>query len=128
MFRCVLLSAVLWGNALAADVLTVQDRASLGVHIAYALLKSNSPSPPPPPEPGPEPAPAPGETCDECGGVGKVGDGVVMLTCSACNGTGRKTSSPKPDKAVKTEPVAPRDGRTYRKVCRNGVCTWEPVP
>jgi hypothetical protein len=22
----------------------------------------------------------------------------------------------------------PRDGRTYRKVCRNGSCAWEPVP
>lgn len=38
---------------------------------------------------GPAPQPV-GSKCDNCDGVGKVGDGVIMKTCPVCNGTGKK--------------------------------------
>jgi hypothetical protein len=30
-----------------------------------------------------------GDTCDNCGGTGKVGDGTVFVPCAACDGTGK---------------------------------------
>jgi len=30
-----------------------------------------------------------GDVCPECRGVGEVGDGVVMMKCERCNGTGK---------------------------------------
>jgi pyruvate/2-oxoglutarate dehydrogenase complex dihydrolipoamide acyltransferase (E2) component len=47
-----------------------------------------------------------GGACQECNGVGKVGDGVVMFTCGACGGTGRNQSSRppvEPDEAIAVE-------------------------
>lgn len=38
---------------------------------------------------GPAPQPV-GSKCDNCDGVGKVGDGTIMKTCPVCNGTGKK--------------------------------------
>lgn len=31
-----------------------------------------------------------GDTCDNCGGSGRVGDGTVSVECAACDGTGKK--------------------------------------
>ena len=47
---------------------------------------------------GPAPSPGPiGSVCDNCDGVGKVGDGVIMKTCPVCNGTGKKPPSSEAD-------------------------------
>lgn len=50
-----------------------------------------------------------GGVCQECNGVGKVGDGVVMFTCGACGGTGRNQSSRppvEPDEPIAVAPAA----------------------
>lgn len=39
------------------------------------------------------PKPAPSGICENCNGVGKVGDGTIMLTCKECGGTGKKAGS-----------------------------------
>jgi len=36
------------------------------------------------------PTPAPSDVCDNCDGTGKIGDGRIVLECSACKGTGKK--------------------------------------
>ena len=43
-----------------------------------------------------------GDTCDNCGGSGRVGDGTVSVECAACDGTGKKKKqeAPKEDSAV----------------------------
>ena len=40
----------------------------------------------------PTPTPDAGE-CDNCNGTGKIGDGRVVIKCSACDGTGKKPVS-----------------------------------
>jgi len=126
--------------------------AWLALHIATEAPPLKVPSPDKPDQ---------GDTCEECGGTGKLGDGTVFVKCGACNGTGRKPAaafdtpesaeafeadelkqeaidraarldaaakSAAPKVPVKEQyAVPPKDGRTYRKVCRNGVCAWEPV-
>lgn len=38
-----------------------------------------------------EMAPAPkSDTCDNCDGTGKIGDGRIVITCPVCKGTGKK--------------------------------------
>jgi len=34
-----------------------------------------------------------GDTCQNCGGTGKVGDGTVFVPCAACDGTGKTIKS-----------------------------------
>jgi len=130
--KTIFITAFLLSGVASAGVLTAHDRASLGVAVAYALLQSTAPGPAPP---APEPKPAPeGEVCPECNGRGKRGDGTVDFVCENCGGTGRVKSAPAPaaplTNTVKAEryAVPPKDGRTYRRVCRDGVCAWEPVP
>jgi DnaJ-class molecular chaperone len=37
-----------------------------------------------------EMAPAPkSDTCDNCDGTGKIGDGRIVMTCPVCKGTGK---------------------------------------
>lgn len=62
--------------------------------------------------PAPSPTPSPsGDTCDNCDGRGKLGDGTVSVTCPVCNGTGKRTNQPvaEPDEngddISATEPV-----------------------
>jgi hypothetical protein len=113
--------------------------AWLALHIATEAPPLKVPSPDKPDQ---------GDTCEECGGTGKLGDGTVFVKCGACNGTGRKPAAAfdtpesteafqaaelkqeaAPKVPVKEQyAVPPKDGRTFRKVCRNGVCAWEPVP
>ena len=103
--------------------------AWLALHVAHEAPPLRVPSPDKPDQ---------GDACDECGGTGKLGDGTVFVKCGACNGTGKKPAaafdspaSAEAFKAAAAPPApaaAPKDGRTYRKVCRNGTCTWEPVP
>ena len=38
------------------------------------------------------PAPA-SDTCDNCDGTGKIGDGRIVMTCPVCRGTGKKAKS-----------------------------------
>jgi DnaJ-class molecular chaperone len=40
-----------------------------------------------------EMAPAPAsDTCDNCDGTGKIGDGRIVMTCPVCKGTGKKVA------------------------------------
>ncbi len=40
-----------------------------------------------------EMAPAPkSDTCDNCDGTGKIGDGRIVMTCPVCKGTGKKVA------------------------------------
>ena len=90
MRYALLLLVVLTGcNTSPLQVLTVHDRAYLGVEIAGGLLGGSSPTPDIKPD---NPTPS-SEACPECQGRGKLGDGTVCSTCWACGGTGRKTSS-----------------------------------
>ena len=72
-----------------APAFTVEDRAGLGAFLAYEVVTQDA-SPAPGPAPTPKPA---GDVCPECDGVGKVGDGTIMLTCPECGGTGKATGS-----------------------------------
>lgn len=81
----------------ATTALTVDDRAKLGVEIAYTLLQSK------PAPPAPTPA---GDACIECNGVGKVGDGVIMLTCEHCGGTGKEPAAKPVDSKPAPKPAA----------------------
>lgn len=40
-----------------------------------------------------------GDTCDNCGGSGRVGDGTVSVECAACDGTGKKKTPGQQDSA-----------------------------
>ena len=44
-----------------------------------------------------------GDTCDDCGGTGRLGDGTVWVKCLACDGTGKRDRNPD-DQAYQTEP------------------------
>lgn len=126
-----------------------RELARLGAWLALHVAKVGPPLKVPSPD-----KPDQGDQCEECGGTGRLpGDGVVRPVCTVCNGTGRKPAAdfdtpasadafegemlrreavaraaaapaPKPERYA----VPPRDGRTYRKVCRGGECAWEPIP
>ena len=67
----------------------------------------------------PAPAPTPdSDKCESCGGKGWLGDGVTRLTCSSCNGTGRKT------KSVILVPSAPAAEALN---CKDGRCTTRVI-
>lgn len=73
--------------------------------LAMALLEaSRSLDIPTPVNPSPKPAPVSDE-CDNCNGVGKVGDGTIMLTCPVCNGSGKKVSGQAPVSAFPHYPL-----------------------
>ena len=39
-------------------------------------------------------APSPAsDTCENCDGTGKIGDGRIVMTCPVCRGTGKKDKS-----------------------------------
>lgn len=115
----------------------LREECRLGAWLALHVAREAPPLKVPSPD-----KPDQGDTCEECGGTGKLGDGTVFVKCGACNGTGKKPAAafdtPASVEAFKAaeappakppaQPQPPRDGRTYRKVCRNGVCTWEPIP
>lgn len=63
----------------------------------------------------PTPTPSPSQVCDNCNGVGKVGDGTIMLTCPVCNGTGKK---------VATDVTKELSNKAKLKVqgCPGGIC------
>ena len=136
MKRAVLVAVVLWASAASA---ASPELHRLAASLALAIAPKNAA----PPAPSPTPSPV-GKVCAECapdghpmhpGHPGKVGDGTIFMDCPnpECP---YKPAAPAP--AAKAAPltstvkaeryaVPPRDGRTYRKVCRDGVCAWEPV-
>lgn len=65
---------------------------------------------------GPTPNPQPSGKCDNCDGVGKVGDGIIMTVCPVCNGTGKKT--------LQDGQLSPRGEWRWSKANRK----WMPVP
>jgi hypothetical protein len=72
------LCSPLWGQGL-----DLHEQHRLGAYLTFITItskdigKDTTPS-----------EPKPGDVCPECNGLGKVGDGVTMLTCGACKGTG----------------------------------------
>ena len=150
------------GCATAQPAMSLAEKCRLGAYLALHIAKEVPPLAVPSPD-----KPDQGDTCEECNGAGKLGDGTVFVKCGACNGTGRKPASAfdtpasaeafeaselkqeavdraarmdaKAAAAAKAPPpppaaplleryaVPPKDGRVYRKVCRNGSCSWEPV-
>lgn len=63
------------------------------LNLATGILAMRKPKPAPV---TPGPAPAPSGICDNCNGVGKVGDTKTMVTCPVCGGSGKKTTAPPP--------------------------------
>lgn len=126
--------AVMVGCDPPRPAMSLQEKCRLGAHLALTIASSPAPTPTPPPVPQ-------GDSCPDCGGAGKVGDGTVFRTCLTCGGTGKRKVEkddpeprwPEPTKPQAAAPqperyaVPPKDGRVYKKVCRNGVCSWEPV-
>lgn len=72
------------------------------------------------------------DICENCNGVGKVGDGTIMMTCKECGGTGKKMHAaapvlpPEPEVPVVAEPQAPPRAGTCR-VNADGTTTCSPA-
>ncbi len=81
--RWVIVFALVFGGCVAsvpADPGMDADFAAEGARILIQLRQT--------------PAPAPqGDKCDNCNGLGKVGDGRVFVPCPACDGTGKRKKS-----------------------------------
>lgn len=115
------------------EVLSASEKARLGAWLALHIAKVEA-------APAPAPKPDTGDVCPDCNGEGKVGDGTVFRTCLTCGGTGKRKAEKEDPELPRPEPkpqaslpkmeryaIPPKDGRTFRKVCRNGECAWEPV-
>ena len=61
-------------------------------------------------DPDPIVIPAPTDQCSNCKGRGKVGDGVTMLTCPVCNGTGKNTKPKEVPVVIPDPPKEPTSG------------------
>lgn len=100
------------------DALDLNQRSKLGASLAIAVTGDGTPAP----SPGPAPKPTPsGERCDECGGTGVLGDGVIEIKCPVCNGTGKKGGGSAPAAAPKKTPVVVK---TIQKPVRNARGRW----
>lgn len=92
--------------------------------LATGILATRKPSKPKPaPGPAPAPAPNPSGICDNCNGVGKVGDSVTMLTCPVCKGTGKKTSEPPPPPPPPVKQAPPPPGTCRVNADGSRTCT-----
>lgn len=80
--------------------------------IAMTRLKSSIT-----PTPSPSPTPS-SDKCDNCGGVGKVGDGRTMITCPVCDGTGKAQK-------VNDEPVTLYPNYPLRSKWWSGCSGWQ---
>jgi hypothetical protein len=76
------------GCGAPAPALTLAEECRLGAWLALHVAKEAPPLSVPSPD-----KPDQGETCEECGGAGKLGDGTVFVKCGACNGTGKKPAA-----------------------------------
>lgn len=63
--------------SLPADPGLDADLAAEGARLLIQLRKEQAPKPN-------------GDACENCNGLGKVGDGRVFVPCPACDGTGRR--------------------------------------
>ena len=68
--------------------LSLSEECRLGAWLALHVAKEAPPLSIPSPD-----KPDQGDTCEECNGTGKLGDGTVFVKCGACNGTGRKPAA-----------------------------------
>lgn len=100
-FSLILAASLAAGCSPGVPALTLAERSGLGA--ALSLVVAGRVDVSPAPSPGPAPSPA-GDVCDECNGVGKLGDGTVMVTCPICNGTGKKSGAMVPVVEAKPEP------------------------
>lgn len=113
----------------------IADAGRFSALIADAALSTKPGGPAPRP-----PVPPPSAKCENCDGVGKVGDGTIMRTCPVCNGTGKATTTeptdadsqstpwpavgsvlnalaPKPDEVL-LDPGCGHDARLLIQACR----------
>lgn len=101
-----LIALVAFSISLQAFALDLAEKHRLGAYLTFIVVTSKDIGGG---TPTPDNKPS-GGVCSECGGVGKVGDGVVMFTCGACGGTGKASPSTPgvqpgtPDSAQKVEP------------------------
>lgn len=122
----VLLTVFLGGCASPSSPFPLAEQQRLGAWIALHVSGEQAPAP------APTPAPPQGDTCPDCGGKGTLGDGVVSVKCTTCNGTGRRQSDVAPAKEPITQASksisAPPGPGTWRKVCKpDGTCEWQRV-
>lgn len=62
---------------------TREQSRAMFTFIAYSVMSESVPVPTPTPQPVTD-------TCENCNGRGKVGDGTIMVVCPECGGTGKK--------------------------------------
>lgn len=84
MIRRFVVIAVLLSVASPTSALDFKPLAR-GIIEACRGTTPSMPDKPIVPKPGPISV-----NCDNCNGVGKIGDGTIMLTCPECEGTGKK--------------------------------------
>ena len=115
--------------------LSLSEECRLGAWLALHVAKEAPPLSIPSPD-----KPDQGDTCEECNGTGQLGaeafeaaelkqeavDRAARLEAKAA--AAAKAAPPPASPLIERYAVPPKDGRTYRKVCRGGVCSWEPVP
>jgi hypothetical protein len=153
MTRVVFVAVVLWASAASAASPQLH-RLAAWLALAVSPAVPAPPAPEPKPAPGGEICPecnGRGKRgdgtidfiCENCGGTGRVQTAPPAApapapAAKAAPLTSTVNGAPAPVPAASTAPltnsvkveryaIPPRDGRTYRKVCRDGVCAWEPV-
>ena len=80
----ILLALVVMGGGGSPDA--TDENAPLNARAAWCWSLAVASASPATPD---RPQPKPGDPCDNCQGRGKVGDGVTMVTCKVCGGTGK---------------------------------------
>ena len=115
------------------DVLSIQEKCAIGAYLSLSVVDRGDTAPTPSPS---------GDICGECAGSGRVGDGVIMFKCDACNGTGRVQSCYEelPSEilwdalenagtavAAEDDCLVTSGGRTFRREMKDGRMVYVPV-
>ena len=155
--RYALVALVLVAGCSQPEALTLRDKVRLGAWIALNISKGAPPMKVPSPDPpdagdvcedcgGTGKLPGDGvihPTCSTCGGTGRKKAAAFdppaeaeafqaeelrqEAVSRAAKEAAAKAPPAKPAPVVERYAVPPSDGRVYRKVCRGGQCSWEPV-
>lgn len=122
LFLVVMIVAATTGCSPTGPVFTVADRAGLGAFLAFEIVGNAGNVAPPAPDGSPAPS---GSVCPECNGVGKVGDGTVMLTCNECGGTGKVPGSVE-EEMQQLEDLKEEDELTFEDIVTDITCLDGP--
>ena len=122
LFLVVMIVAATTGCSPTGPVFTVADRAGLGAFLAFEIVGNAGNVAPPAPDGSPAPS---GSVCPECNGVGKVGDGTVMLTCNECGGTGKVPGSVE-EEMQQLEDLKEEDELTFEDMVTDITCLDGP--